>query len=445
MSKFLFAVLTATLTFSVIATAAPGDLKWRFDANWWVYSSPAIGPDGSIYFGSYDYRLYAISHSGNLKWRYKTDGQVNSSPAIDLDGTVYVESMDGYLYAISPQGNLKWRYETGGSVSSPAIGQDGTVYSGSNSGYLYAISPQGNLKWRYPVGVGMESSPAVGSDGTIYISSCAFNTDGSLQWAYNSGGAYSSPAIDLDGTMYIIAGSGVFFAIESSSKGLAASPWPKFRHDNRNTGRYSPGVWATTIVAPQETASIHGITPVAYFKNTNVEPAKDFYCHCEIWPTYSDTSPLLSPPYHCEYWISYELNPDDSVLVKFSPWQSDDSSTYSARFYATDVFSTTRTVDFRGSVGISEPPSETPSSPVTPVTHHLEISSPINSEIVLRYCLSQGEQGSIKLLDASGRMVESLSIQGQGEAKVAGLSAGIYFARLEAGGVGVTQKVVILR
>jgi hypothetical protein len=31
---------------------------------------------------------------------------------------------------------------------------------------------------------------------------------------------------------------GAFCAVATSSHGLAASPWPKFHHDNRNTGRF---------------------------------------------------------------------------------------------------------------------------------------------------------------------------------------------------------------
>lgn len=81
-----------------------------------------------------------------------------------------------------------------------------------------------------------------------------------------------------------------------------------------------------------------------------------------------------------------------------------------------------------------------------PVTHHLEVSSPINSEIIFCYSLSRGETGTLKLFDATGRMVESLSVRGKGEVKVEALSPGVYFARLEvAGGADVTRKVVVVR
>ena len=54
-----------------------------------IWSSPCIGSDGTVYFGSNDYYLYAASPNGTVKWRYKTLGAVTySSPALALDGTV---------------------------------------------------------------------------------------------------------------------------------------------------------------------------------------------------------------------------------------------------------------------------------------------------------------------------------------------------------------------
>ena len=48
---------------------------------------------------------------GILKWRYSTGSNVFSSPAIGTDGTIYVGSDDNYLYAIQglgPLANTPW-------------------------------------------------------------------------------------------------------------------------------------------------------------------------------------------------------------------------------------------------------------------------------------------------------------------------------------------------
>ena len=43
-----------------------------------------------------------------LKWSYTTGDQMFSSPAIGADGTIYVGSWDSNVYAINPGGMLEW-------------------------------------------------------------------------------------------------------------------------------------------------------------------------------------------------------------------------------------------------------------------------------------------------------------------------------------------------
>ena len=102
-------------------------------------TSPAVGPDGTIYVGHCD-GLYALNPAnGKYKWGVGMS-EVVGSPSVGKDGTVYVGSMDGKLRAIALDGTEKWAVKTKGQLnSSPAIGQDGTVYAMSDDGYLYAI------------------------------------------------------------------------------------------------------------------------------------------------------------------------------------------------------------------------------------------------------------------------------------------------------------------
>jgi outer membrane protein assembly factor BamB len=85
------------------AALTAGEVQWRYLTGSSVYSSPVIGSDGTVYVGSHDSYLYAITSSGTLKWRYLIGNSINSSPAIGSDGTVYVGSYDYYLYAITTQ------------------------------------------------------------------------------------------------------------------------------------------------------------------------------------------------------------------------------------------------------------------------------------------------------------------------------------------------------
>jgi len=208
-----------------LQAGAAGELKWKYQTGGGVESSPAIGADGTIYVGSNDYYLYALSPDGKLKWKYLTGNVVRCSPSIGADGTIYVGSYDDYLYAIKPDGTLKWKYQLGDDIySSPAIGADGTVYVGSfNYGsynnYFYALNSDGTLKWKYQTGGGVSSSPAIGAVGMVYVGSkdyylYAFNPDGTLKWKYQTSGVfYSSPAVGADGTVYASSSDHYLYAL----------------------------------------------------------------------------------------------------------------------------------------------------------------------------------------------------------------------------------------
>ncbi|KLO24247.1 hypothetical protein X275_00755 [Marinitoga sp. 1197] len=197
-----------------------GSLKWKFEMGYYVTSSPTIGTEGTIFVGSGDYYIYAINSDGSLKWKFETGNVVSSSPAIGADGTIFVGSYDNYIYAINPDGTLKWKFKTGYYVnSSPAIGADGTIFVGSYDNYLYAINPDGTLKWKFKTGYYVNSSPAIGADGTIFVGSYdnylyAINPDGTLKWKFKTGYyVNSSPAIGADGTVFVGSGDNYIYAI----------------------------------------------------------------------------------------------------------------------------------------------------------------------------------------------------------------------------------------
>ena len=118
-----------------------------------IVSSPAIGSDGTIYFGTMAGagtigKIFAINPNGTEKWQYSTGYDVCSDPAIGDDGTIYIGSSDDYLYAMYPNGTLRWRYKAGDWVRSPvSIADDGTIYFSSWDTYLYALYPNGVLRW----------------------------------------------------------------------------------------------------------------------------------------------------------------------------------------------------------------------------------------------------------------------------------------------------------
>jgi outer membrane protein assembly factor BamB len=88
------------------------------------------------------------------------------------------------------------------------------------------------------------AAPLIGADGAVYLGStrgyfCCLNPDGTLRWKYellDDDGISSSPAVGADGTTYFLAGDGYLYALRTKIT-LADSPWPKFHHDLRNSGR----------------------------------------------------------------------------------------------------------------------------------------------------------------------------------------------------------------
>ncbi len=200
-----------------------GTVEWRFGTNSYVYSSPAIGEDGTIYVGSQDTNLYAVNPNGTKKWNFTTNGHVYSSPSVGSDGMVYVGSKDHRLYAIYPNGSQKWNISTGDEISysSPSIGVDGTIYIGSvntTKQNFFAINPNGTKKWGLKTQGPVISSPAVDENGTIYIGSgqkmYAINPGGSIKWSYQTGDLIiASPVIGPKGRLYVGSLDGNIYAL----------------------------------------------------------------------------------------------------------------------------------------------------------------------------------------------------------------------------------------
>jgi hypothetical protein len=124
----------------VALNASDGREKWRFTKPWYTATgSSVVGPDGTVYFGSYQNTLYAVTADGQLKWSFLNSRAAYvpfiSTPVVRADGTVYVGADDGNLYAVTADGQLKWKYTTAGPVrSSPALSTDEkVVYVGTSA------------------------------------------------------------------------------------------------------------------------------------------------------------------------------------------------------------------------------------------------------------------------------------------------------------------------
>ncbi len=194
----------------LIALNPEGTERWRFSMRYEIVSSPAIGTTGTVYVGCRDRRLYAVDNNGRKEWAFKTGGWVDASVAIGTNGTIYFGSWDKKLYALNPDGSKQWEFITGGPVvSSAAIDAQGVIYFGSHDRKFYALNPDGSKRWDYPTEGAITCSPAVGAGGELYFTSVdgmfhAVNPDGTRRWELRTGGiTASSPVLGMDGTIFV--------------------------------------------------------------------------------------------------------------------------------------------------------------------------------------------------------------------------------------------------
>ncbi len=140
-----------------------GDLKWLVDAPI-DYADPVIADDGTIYVAfrmtyppSERAGILAVNPDGTIKWRFTNSMNTMgpSTPALGPDGTIYFvdsrldERVAWALYAVHPDGKLKWTLPmTPEPLYSPlAIDRTGRVYLCGMAGYCWGVAPDGTVLW----------------------------------------------------------------------------------------------------------------------------------------------------------------------------------------------------------------------------------------------------------------------------------------------------------
>lgn len=274
-------------TKKLYALSVAGSLKWTFATTTGIVSPPAIASDGTVYVGaayttthegSYG-AVYALGPDGSIKWIFNIP-KLNyilsvGGFAIGSDGTVYFGSSEGRLFALNPDGTQKWVYrmpEITVGLGAPSIAMDGTLYvpvgPSSFSTKLIALNPDGTKKWTFALPTGQYdlTTPTVGADGMLYAVSSSYglyaiNPNGTTKWTWSGTDTwgYNTPSLAPDGTIYIgSAASGKIYAVKGVSPGLANSPWPRSRKNNRFTSSVSD---ALTEYRPQPKANALSAIP----------------------------------------------------------------------------------------------------------------------------------------------------------------------------------------
>lgn len=200
-----------------------GAKRWKYAMGNRTLFGPTIGPDGTIYQGSWDGYLYAVKPNGKLKWKYQTNGAISYPVSINKKGTIYIgggdtNAPDSLIYALKPDGTLKWTYDTGVTrVGSPAISKDQTLYFPA-SPTLFALSKTGELLWT--MGPDTDESEDDGSDDDNSNEPQPGDEGEQLQQeeANDDIAGIITPAIGPDGTIYIGNSQGVIIAINPTTQ-----------------------------------------------------------------------------------------------------------------------------------------------------------------------------------------------------------------------------------
>ncbi len=227
---------------------------WPYAANGTLFSSPAVGPQGQVVFGTYsgydetdaDGSVYCLNPDGTLRWRFDGVDWFDSSPAIGPDGTVYIGCWDNYLYALDAH-SLKfgptaylWRFPTNSAISAtPTIGPDGTLYVGSLDGFMYAVWPDGTERWVFGE-VDEDFSPISGqaildrTGNVLYFGSDAgilYAVDaatGDMIWSFQvppnhdfdpenpARAIFGSPVLSENGELYFTCENGMLYEVDRS-------------------------------------------------------------------------------------------------------------------------------------------------------------------------------------------------------------------------------------
>ncbi|PIE68635.1 MAG: hypothetical protein CSA21_06495 [Deltaproteobacteria bacterium] len=183
----------------------------------------------------------------------------------------------------------------------------GIVNNGTSTElFLKAFSSQGQEAWSNSTMGG--STLVLGKDKTLYCLSPEVNgtvwaidsLTGEYQWSVtltnNAVLLEDAVALDKDGTLYVVGDNGtarILYAIETASKGLADSPWPKVFNNNRNTSR--------RLVAEPSPEQPEGVKPPRVMSSTKDEKtkadlekeygSKDFTPYTELFSFKAEVTP----------------------------------------------------------------------------------------------------------------------------------------------------------
>jgi outer membrane protein assembly factor BamB len=267
---------------SAVHPATTGGAQWAFPTAHGIFSSPVVGADGTIYFGSADQTFYALNPDGTTRFSVPTGEIIDSAALLDDRGRVYFGSGDGNLRALdAATGAVVWTMPadtpktTGAFINwfegNVAIAPTGTLYVPNDNFWVYAVDRDtGTPIWHYTMPDQTWSLPAVdASSGSLFIGNnnllpiLGKNTfgiapDGTTNWSMVSlGTVAASPLLTPDGKV-IVGGFDGYARAYSAADGTVLWEAPTRDHIYSSPARELDG----TLVQPSADGTIYDLSPV---------------------------------------------------------------------------------------------------------------------------------------------------------------------------------------
>jgi outer membrane protein assembly factor BamB len=204
----------------VYGVSATGSVRWRVSARRKVYTSPAVGAQGRVFFGSQDHHVYGVAPDGKLAWSVDLGVDIDGGPAIDDRGGLYVGTDGDEVVHIDPDdGHVVWRANVGGYVRGQlAIARNGDVLAGVYGPRPRAVrlrADDGAPRGDFPVqgtgarDFGVHGGALEDAAGTLVFGAqddavYAVSAQGALLWRHATGGDVDAPVTLLkDGTLVV--------------------------------------------------------------------------------------------------------------------------------------------------------------------------------------------------------------------------------------------------
>ena len=131
------------------AFSLDGDQRWRLHLRGQMLASPVVGPNGDIYVGvalvrrgdqSRGKLVCLDGQSHRVRWEYNAEAPVESTPVVGDDGVVYFGDNAGFVHAVGDDGARRWQRDVGSPVrSSGALPLAHRVVFGLDNGTLVAL------------------------------------------------------------------------------------------------------------------------------------------------------------------------------------------------------------------------------------------------------------------------------------------------------------------